>query len=155
MDGRSLYLSVDVAWSNILAVSKEFKESGDIDLMLGILLPALVTAVSLLILDFFLPGIKIDGITASLLAAAAIGAVNAVIKPVIGLISLPLTFVTFGLFSLVVNGFCLWLAAALVPGFHVYGFLGFFVGPIALSFLGTTLGHYVAESQGQLPEANS
>lgn len=123
--------------------------------MLGILLPALVTAVSLLILDFLLPGIKIDGITASLLAAASIGVVNAFIKPVINLVSLPLTFLTFGLFSLVVNGFCLWLASAFVPGFHVYGLLGFLVGPIALSFLGTTLGHYVAESQGQLPEANS
>ena len=123
--------------------------------MLGILLPALVTAVSLLLLDFLLPGIKIDGITASLLAAAAIGFVNATIKPAIKLISLPLTFLTFGLFSLVVNGFCFWLASAIVPGFHVYGLLGFLVGPIALSFLGTTLGHYVAESQGQLPEASS
>lgn len=123
--------------------------------MLGILLPALVTAVSLLILDFVFPGIKIDGVTASLLAAVAIGVVNAVIKPVIKLVSLPLTFLTFGLFSLVVNGFCFWLASTIVPGFHVYGLLGFFVGPIALSFLGTTLGHYVAESQGQLPEASS
>lgn len=123
--------------------------------MLGVILPALVTAVSLLILDFLLPGIKIDGITASLLAAVSIGVVNAVIKPVIKLVSLPLTFITFGLFSLVVNGFCFWLAAALVPGFHVYGLIGFFIGPIALSFLGTTLGHYVAESQGQLPEASN
>lgn len=123
--------------------------------MLGVLLPALVTAVSLLILDFVFPGIKIDGVTASLLAAVSIGVVNAVIKPVIKLVSLPLTFLTFGLFSLVVNGFCFWLASAIVPGFHVYGLLGFFLGPIALSFLGTTLGHYVAESQGQLPEASS
>lgn len=123
--------------------------------MLGILLPALVTAVSLLVLDFLVPGIKIDGITASLLAAAVIGVVNATIKPAIKLISLPLTFVTFGLFSLVVNGFCFWLASVIVPGFHVYNSLGFFLGPIALSFLGTTLGHYVAESQGQLPEATN
>lgn len=123
--------------------------------MLGIVLPALVTAVSLLILDFLLPGITIDGVTASLLAAVSIGVVNAVIKPVIKLVSLPLTFLTFGLFSLVVNGFCFSLAAALVPGFHVNGLIGFFVGPIALSFLGTTLGHYIAESQGQLPEASN
>lgn len=123
--------------------------------MLGILLPALVTAFSLLILDFVFPGIEIDGVTASLLAAVAIGVVNAIIKPVIKLVSLPLTFLTFGLFSLVVNGFCFWLASAIVPGFHVYGLIGFLIGPIALSFLGTTLGHYVAESQGQLPEARS
>lgn len=123
--------------------------------MLGVLLPALVTAVSLLILDFVFPGVKIDGVAASLFAAVAIGIVNATIKPIIKLVSLPLTFLTFGLFSLVVNGFCFWLAAAVVPGFHVYGLIGFLLGPIALSFLGTTLGHYVAESQGQLPEASN
>ena len=122
--------------------------------MLGILLPALVTAVSLLVLDALLPGVELTTIPAALLAALAIGGVNAIIKPVISLFSLPLTFVTFGLFSLVVNGFCFWLASVLVPGFHVYGLFGFLVGPIALSFLSTTLGHYVAESRGTLPEAS-
>jgi len=121
--------------------------------MLGILLPALVTAVSLLVLDALLPGVELSTIPAALLAAFAIGGVNAIVKPVIGLLSLPLTVVTFGLFSLVVNGFCFWLASVLVPGFHVYNLIGFLVGPIALSFLSTTLGHYVAESRGQLPAA--
>ncbi len=116
--------------------------------MLGILLPALVTAVSLLIIDWLLPGVALDTVPAALLAAASIGAVNAVIKPIIGLLSLPLTVVTFGLFSLVVNGFCFWLASALVPGFHIYNLFGFIAGPIALSFLSTTLGHYAGESIG-------
>jgi putative membrane protein len=122
--------------------------------MLGMLLPAFVTAVSLLVLDALLPGVELTTIPAALLAAVSIGLVNAIIKPVIRLLSLPLTFVTFGLFSLVVNGFCFWLAAALVPGFYVHGPIGFLVGPIALSFLSTTLGHYVAESRGSLPEAS-
>lgn len=121
--------------------------------MLGILLPALVTAVSLLLLDWLLPGVTLDTVPAALLAALSIGLVNAIIKPVIKLLSLPLTFITFGLFSLVVNGFCFWLASVLVAGFHVSGLFGFFVGPIALSFLSTTFGHYIAESQGSLPEA--
>ena len=121
--------------------------------MLGILLPALVTAVSLLVIDAILPGVELSTIPAALLAAVAIGVVNAVIKPIIRLLSLPLTIVTFGLFSLVVNGFCFWLASVLVPGFHVYNAIGFIIGPVALSFLSTTLGHYVAESRGQLPAA--
>ena len=121
--------------------------------MMGMLLPALVTAVSLLVLDALLPGVDITTIPAALLAAISIGFVNAIIKPVIKLLSLPLTFVTFGLFSLVVNGFCFWLASVLVPGFQVSGLLGFLVGPIALSFLSTTFGHYIAESWGSLPEA--
>ena len=121
--------------------------------MLGILLPALVTAVSLLVIDAILPGVELSTIPAALLAAVAIGVVNAVVKPIIRLLSLPLTIVTFGLFSLVVNGFCFWLASVLVPGFHVYNAIGFIIGPVALSFLSTTLGHYVAESRGQLPAA--
>ncbi|MGB3292970.1 MAG: phage holin family protein [Phormidesmis sp.] len=123
--------------------------------MLGILLPALVTAISLLIIDWLLPGVALDTVTASLLAAASIGIVNAVIKPIIKLLSLPLTVVTFGLFSLVVNGFCFWLASVLVPGFHVYNLFGFVAGPLALSFLSTTLGHYAGEALGTraLPEA--
>ncbi|NJM98083.1 MAG: phage holin family protein [Phormidesmis sp. RL_2_1] len=120
--------------------------------MLGVLLPALVTALSLLILDWLLPGITLDTVTAALLASVSIGLVNAIIKPVIGLLSLPLTIVTFGLFSLVVNGFCLWLASLLVPGFHVHGLFGFLFGPIALSFLGTTFGHYLADGRDRSPE---
>ena len=122
--------------------------------MLGIVLPALVTAFSLLVLDALLPGVTLETITASVLAAIAIGVVNAIIRPIINLLSLPLTLVTFGLFSLVVNGFCFWLASVLVPGFEVRGFIGFIVGPIALSFLSTTFGHYLLpENQESLPSA--
>ena len=122
--------------------------------MLGIVLPALVTAFSLLVLDALLPGVTLETITASVLAAIAIGVVNAIIRPIIKLLSLPLTLVTFGLFSLVVNGFCFWLASVLVPGFEVRGFIGFIVGPIALSFLSTTFGHYLLpENQESLPSA--
>ena len=122
--------------------------------MFGMLLPALITGFSLLILDWLLPGVTLETVTASLLAAISIGVVNAVIKPVISLLSLPLTFVTFGLFSLVVNGFCFWLASTIVPGFEVHGLFGFLLGPIALSFLSTTFGHYLLEGrQTSLPEA--
>ena len=118
--------------------------------MLGIVLPAIITAFSLLVLDWLLPGVYLDTVTASVLAAASIGIVNAVIRPIIKLLSLPLTLVTFGLFSLVVNGFCFWLASALVPGFHVSGIVGFLVGPIALSFLSTTFGHYILDEDSKL-----
>lgn len=121
--------------------------------MLGALLPALITAFSLLILDWLLPGVTLETVTASVLAAISIGVVNAIIRPVIRLLSLPVTFVTFGLFSLVVNGFCFWLASTVVPGFEVRGLIGFIVGPIALSFLSTTFGHYLIQEQASLPEA--
>lgn len=122
--------------------------------MLGMLLPALITGFSLLIIDWLLPGVTLETVTAALLAAVSIGVVNAIIKPTISLLSLPLTFVTFGLFSLVINGFCFWLASTIVPGFEVNGLFGFLFGPIALSFLSTTFGHYLLESNRvSLPEA--
>ena len=121
--------------------------------MLGMLLPALITAFSLLLIDWLLPGVTLETVPAAILAAISIGVVNAIIRPVISLLSLPITFLTFGLFSLVINGFCFWLASTVVPGFEVKGLFGFIFGPIALSFLSTTLSHYLLESRTSLPEA--
>lgn len=122
--------------------------------MLGMLLPAVITAFSLLVIDWLLPGVTLETVTASVLAAVSIGVVNAIVKPVIGLLSLPLTFVTFGLFSIVVNGFCFWLASTVVPGFEVTSIFGFIFGPIALSVLSTFFGHYLLEeNRKSLPEA--
>lgn len=113
--------------------------------MVGILLAGLATALSLLVVDLVVPGVDIATFTAALLAAASVGVVNAFIKPVITTLSMPITFVTFGLFSLVVNGLCFWLASVLVPGFIVRGPLGFILGPIVLSFVSTFLVNYFAK----------
>ncbi|MCY7277514.1 MAG: phage holin family protein, partial [Phormidesmis sp. CAN_BIN44] len=82
--------------------------------MLGFFLTTLTTALSLLIVDLTVPGVDINTFPAALLAAISIGLVNAFVKPVLSLLSLPVTFVTLGLFSLVVNGVCFWLASLLV-----------------------------------------
>ncbi|MEM9807743.1 MAG: phage holin family protein [Cyanobacteria bacterium P01_D01_bin.56] len=113
--------------------------------MLTSLLSGLITALSLLVVDLVVPGVDIATFTAALIAALSIAVVNTFVRPVIGLLSLPLTFITFGLFSFVVNGICFWLAAAFVPGFNVQGILGTILGPVALSFVSTFLGNYFAQ----------
>ena len=113
--------------------------------MLMSLLSGLITALSLLVVDLTVPGVEIATFPAALIAALSITVVNTFIRPFITLVSLPLTVVTLGLFSFVVNGICFWLAAAFVPGFSVHGFLGAIVGPIVLSFVSTFLGSYFAE----------
>ncbi len=113
--------------------------------MLGILLTSLVTALSLLVVDILLPGVNLSTFAAALVGAIAIGVVNGSIRPLLRLLSLPLTLLSFGLFSLVVNGFCFWLAAVFVPGFSVQGPLSFFLGPIILSIVSTFLGQYMVE----------
>ena len=95
--------------------------------------------------DLAIPGVDINTFLAALLAAVSIGLVNAFVKPVLSMLSLPITFVTLGSFSLVVNGVCFWLASLLVPGFAVHGWLAIVLAPIVLSLTNTFLSQYFAE----------
>ncbi|MGF1488469.1 MAG: phage holin family protein [Prochloraceae cyanobacterium] len=113
--------------------------------MLGTFLTLLATALSLLVVDIIFPGVNLASFVSALIAAAGIGFVNATIKPVISVLSLPLNLLSLGAFSLVVNGFCFWLASVLVPGFRVAGLLSFIIGPVILSFVNTFLTRYFAE----------
>ncbi|MEH2060024.1 MAG: phage holin family protein [Nostoc sp.] len=113
--------------------------------MLTPLLTALATALSLLIVDLVVPGVNIANFPAALIAALVIGLINGSVKPVLSALSLPLTFLSFGAFSLIVNGLCFWLAAVLVPGFAVRGIIGFLLGPVILTFANTFINNYFVE----------
>jgi putative membrane protein len=130
--------------------------------MLTPLLTALATALSLLIVDLVVPGVNIANFPAAIIAALVIGLINGSVKPVLSALSLPLNFLSFGAFSLVVNGLCFWLAAVLVPGFAVRGIIGFLLGPVILTFANTLINNYFVErnlltssgdvkTQGELP----
>ena len=91
-------------------------------------------AVAILLIGYLLPQVvNADGVMAALAAAFVLGLVNAIVKPLFVLLTLPVTVVTLGLFLLVINGLLLGLVAYIVPGFHVNGFLGAVVGSILLS----------------------
>ncbi|AFY93759.1 phage holin family protein [Chamaesiphon minutus] len=111
------------------------------------LVTTLATALGLLIDDVIVPGINIANFPAALIAAAVIGFLNATIRPTLSLLSLPINFLSLGLFSFVINGFCLWLAALLVPGFAIHGLLAFILGPVVLSLASTFLNNYFAEKK--------
>lgn len=113
--------------------------------MIGFFLTTLATALSLLVVDLAVPGVDIATFPAALIAALAVGLVNSTVRPVVSTLSMPLNFVTLGLFSLVVNGICFWLAAVLVPGFAVHGWPAIILGPVVLSFVNTFLSKYLAE----------
>ncbi|HEY9910161.1 MAG TPA: phage holin family protein [Thermosynechococcaceae cyanobacterium] len=113
--------------------------------MLRSFLTILSVALSLLVVDLVVPGVNIANFPAALLAGVAIGGVNTFVKPFLSLVSLPLNFLTLGLFSLVVNGICFALAAAVVPGFSVNGILGMILAPVVLSGVNTFLSNYIAE----------
>ena len=82
----------------------------------------LVSAALLLLVASLVRGVQVAGWGAAFLGAIVLGLVNAFVRPIMVLLTLPLTVLTFGLFLLVINAFTLWLMAALVPGVQVKGF---------------------------------
>jgi putative membrane protein len=94
------------------------------------------TTAAILLITYLLPGLMAaSGFWAALVAAFALALVNALIRPIFVILTLPLSVLTLGLFLLVVNGLMLWLVAALVPGFRVNGFLGAVAGAILISII--------------------
>ncbi|MGK2858021.1 MAG: phage holin family protein [Thermoanaerobaculia bacterium] len=93
----------------------------------------IVNTLALLLVSWIVPGISANSVVALLVAAAVLGLLNAVLRPVLVVLTAPLWIVTFGLFLIVVNATMLWLAGALVPGFTVSGFLAAVFGAIVLS----------------------
>lgn len=101
----------------------------------------LTTAVALGATAWILPGVEVTSLTALMVAALVLGFVNAVVKPVLLLLTLPITLVTLGLFYLVINGLAFGLAAWLVQGFGVQSFgwamLGAFMVGLVSWFIGS------------------
>jgi putative membrane protein len=91
-------------------------------------------AIAILLIAYLLPQVMTaNGALAALAAAFVLGVVNAVIRPVFILLTLPITVLTLGIFLLVINGLLLWMVSGLVPGFHVNGFAGAVVGSLLVS----------------------
>lgn len=99
------------------------------------LLTWLATAVSLIITAFIVPGFAIVSFSSALFGAVILGLVNAVVKPILVLFTLPLTILTLGLFLLVVNAIALGLVSYLTPGLTVTGFFPALFGSIVLTFI--------------------
>lgn len=94
-----------------------------------------ITAALLLVVAHLVPGIQVRGFGSALVAALVLGLVNGFVRPLMILLTLPLTILTFGLFLLVVNAFMLLLVGALVPGLRVQGFGPALLGSLLLTLL--------------------
>lgn len=105
-----------------------------------LLLHWLVLTVALGAASYLLPGIEVASPLALLVAALVLGFLNAILKPLLVLLTLPLTVMTLGLFYLVLNAILFALASVLVPGFTVTGFGAAFVGAIVTSLLSMVFG---------------
>jgi len=102
---------------------------------MNLLLNWLLSTVALLIVTWIVPGFEISSFWSALLAAVVVGIINATIGFILKILTFPLTIVTIGLFWFVINALMLKLAAGLVPGFRINGFLPAFLGAIVLSII--------------------
>jgi putative membrane protein len=95
----------------------------------------LCSAVALLAVAYLYSGVVVTSFTGALIAAAVLGALNMVVRPVLVLLTLPVTVVTLGLFLFIVNALMFWAAASLVSGFNVKGFGAALIGSLIYSAL--------------------
>jgi putative membrane protein len=104
-----------------------------------LLLNWVLSALAVWIVSHVVPGISVSGPMAALIAALAIGFINATVGALLKILTFPLTLLTLGLFWFVINAAMLKLASVLVPGFEVHGFFAAFVGAVVLSVVSSLL----------------
>lgn len=101
-----------------------------------------VIAIALWVTAAILPGVEFESTTALAIGAIILGLVNALVRPILTLLTLPITILTLGLFYLVVNGFVFFLASKIVPGFEVAGFWWAVLGALVVGTLSWFIGAF-------------
>lgn len=104
-----------------------------------LLLIWLINAAALFIVPYLMQSVRIESFVTALVAALVLGLINTLIRPLLVLLTLPVTLVTLGLFILVINGLLFWLVATFVPGFKVAGFWSAMGGAILYSVISWAL----------------
>lgn len=111
--------------------------------MIGFIVRLLVNAVALLIVAYFLPGVHVASITAAIVAALVLGIVNAILRPILILLTLPVVILTLGLFTFVINAITFELVAHLGLGLTVDSFWSALLGALVLSIVSYLLSSLV------------
>jgi putative membrane protein len=104
-----------------------------------IVLRWLLLAAALLLVANLYPGVQVASFASALVAALVLGLLNTLLRPILVLLTLPVTVLTLGLFLFVINALMFYFAAALLPGFHVDGFIAALVGSLLYSLCGLVI----------------
>ena len=110
------------------------------------LLQWVLSAIAILVVAHYVPGFRVSGFVVALIAAVVIGLVNGTVGIVLKILTFPLSIVTFGIFLLVINALMLKLAAALLPGFQIDGFMPAFWGALLLALINMAVRWFLKES---------
>ena len=104
-----------------------------------LLLKWLLSALALLAVTYIYSGVQVSNFTSALIAAAVIGLLNMIVRPVLVVLTLPVTIVTLGLFLFIINALLFWAASGLLQGFNVTGFVAALIGSLIYSLLGLVI----------------
>lgn len=113
--------------------------------VLSFLVRLLITALAVLVASYLLPPdlFSVGDIQAAIVFAFVLGLLNAIVRPILTVITLPLSILTLGLFALVLNALVFWLASAVVPGVQVGGFLGAFLASLIVTVVSALASHLI------------
>jgi len=111
----------------------------------GLLLRVVMNAGAIYLAAAIVPGLEITGLPAALGAGLVLGLINAIVRPVLIILTLPATLLTLGLFLFVLNGLCLWLTSLIVKGFEVHGFGAAVLGALLVSVVSWILNAFVSD----------
>lgn len=112
---------------------------------MSLLLRWVLNAVALMLVAWLYSGVQVTGVFAALMAALALGLVNALIRPVLIILTLPVTILTLGLFIFVINALLFWLVGEIIQGFSVQGFAAALVGSVLYSLISLVISWFFTE----------
>lgn len=112
---------------------------------MGFLLRVVINAVAIYVVALIVPGIDVTGPLTALGAGLVLGLINAIVRPVLVVLTFPVTLLTLGLFLFVLNGFCLWLTSVVVEGFRISSFWSAVLGAVLVSIVSWILTAFVSD----------
>lgn len=113
--------------------------------MQGLFIRWLILTVSIMATPYLIHGIRVDSFFSAFFAAAILGVLNAVFRPIIIVLTLPINILTLGLFTFVINALMLKMASGIIPGFHVFGFWAAVLGSLTITVVNWLLTSFVNE----------
>jgi len=113
---------------------------------MSLILRLTFNALGLLLISKLVPGIEVDGLYPALIAAFVLGLLNVFIRPILLILTLPITILTLGLFAIVINGVLFYFAASFIDGFAVSGFWAALFGALIMSLVSTIGNRWIGKS---------
>ncbi|HYA14295.1 MAG TPA: phage holin family protein [Syntrophales bacterium] len=112
---------------------------------MGLLIRWLILTIAIIVASYLLEGIHISGFFSAFFAAAILGILNALFRPVLIILTLPINILTLGLFTFIINALMLKMASGVIPGFEVHGFWTAVFGALIISFISWLLNSFISD----------